>query len=228
MRTPRISGYLRQPIELRPHVVDRHVGVADDAVRPAARVGHLLHPGDLVLEFVLRPVRLHVDRLHHARAGEVLEELVDQVVAPDRPVGAEDARLHRAGQPRHVGLPPDVMVRIDDVGHAARLPSRFSTCAQTAPTDEPSARSSTSGRIAFSPSVCGLKFGSAASGVSQLTRQARRDEPRHRLAHRGRIAALEPVGEDRARRRRANSRRSAARRGRPARHRRCACRRPSR
>ena len=105
---------LREPVELRAHVGREQVGMAHDAVRPAGLVGHRLHPCDLGLEALRRPVRLHVDRPGHPATGDVLQVLVHEVIAPDRLVGAEDPRLHRPGQPRQVGPAPDVVMGIDD------------------------------------------------------------------------------------------------------------------
>ena len=98
--------------------------MADDGVRPAGFIRHSLHPRDLVLEPVRRPVGLHVDRTRHPAVREVVEILVDEVVAPDRLVGTEDPRLHRPEQPREIGLAPDVVVRVDDreTGHRGELP----------------------------------------------------------------------------------------------------------
>ena len=111
----------RKPVELRTHVVGAHVGIGDDRVRPACLVGGPLHPGRLVLISLRRPVGLHVDRLDDAEAGEVGAIFLDRIVAPDRLVGAENARLHRPDEPGKVGLPPDMMMAIDDRNHAALL-----------------------------------------------------------------------------------------------------------
>src|SRR6185503_19435209 len=54
----------------------------------------------------------------HAGAGEVVQIFRDVVVAADRLVGAEDARLHGADQPREVNLAPDVMMGVDNGSHA--------------------------------------------------------------------------------------------------------------
>ena len=114
---------LLQPVELRAHVLGQQIGIADDRVRPAAFVGGLLHPRDLVLGALLRPVRLHVDGFFHAAAGDVGEIFLDRIVAADFFVGPEDARQHRAGEPGQIGLPPDVMMRVDDGnGHEDATP----------------------------------------------------------------------------------------------------------
>ena len=77
-------------------------------------------------------------------------------------------------EPVAVGDRPEDVALVEINRDKPRI-RRLERVRQTARTDEPSAKSLTSGRIAFSPSVCGVKFGSAASGVSQLTRQASRD-----------------------------------------------------
>ena len=51
---------------------------------------------------------------------------------PDRLVGAEDARLHRAAQPGQVGLTPDVVMGVDEFGHAAFLCASESRVARIA------------------------------------------------------------------------------------------------
>src|SRR6266513_166924 len=165
----------RETVELRAHVIGAEVGKRDDGVRPSILVRGLLHPGRFVLEAVLGPVGLHVDRPGHTRAGEIVEIFTDGIVAPDRFIGAENTRLHRAGQPGQVSLAPDVMMRVDEVSHAALLCPSDSRCETIAALDPPSTKSSTKRRIAISASVCGLKPGPVASGVSQLRRQARRD-----------------------------------------------------
>ena len=116
-----------EPVELRPHVGDGEVGVGDDRVRPARFRGRPLHPGGLVLEAFARPVRLDVDRLDDVRARDVGPVFVDRIVAPDRLVGAENARLHRADEPRQVGLAPDVVMPVDDRNHAALLRAKVRT-----------------------------------------------------------------------------------------------------
>src|ERR1043166_2154087 len=143
-------------------------------MRPAKFVRRLLHPGGFIFETVIGPVGLHIDRLGDAGACEIGEILLDRIVAPDRLIGAEDARLHRPGQPGQVRLTPDVMMCVDERAHAAPFPSD-NRCETTAAVDPPSTRSSTKRWIAISASVCGVKPGPVASGVSQLTRQARRD-----------------------------------------------------
>jgi hypothetical protein len=108
-----------EPVELRPHVIRAKIRMGDDRVRPAGFLGGALDPGRFVLEALLGPVGLHINRLDDAIAGEVVEVFADRIVATDRLIGAEDARLHRPEQPGKVGLTPDVMMRIDDTGHAA-------------------------------------------------------------------------------------------------------------
>src|SRR5215213_9743567 len=144
-----------QTIQLRTDVVDAKIGVGDDGVRPAMILRGLLHPGGFVLETIIGPVGLHIYRARNAGASEVVEIFLNRIVAPDRLVGAEDAWLHRAAQPRQVGLTPDMMMGIDEFGHAAFLCPSESTCETIAAIDPPSTRSSTKRRIAISASVCG-------------------------------------------------------------------------
>ena len=145
----------RQAIQLRTDVIDVEIGVGDDGVRPVMILRGLLHPGRFVLEAVVGPVGLHIDRARHAGACEVAEIFLNRIVAPDRLVGAEDARLHRTAQPGQVGLTPDMMMGIDDFGHAAFLFPSERTCETIAADDPPSTRSSTKRRIAINASVCG-------------------------------------------------------------------------
>jgi hypothetical protein len=65
------------------------------------------------------PVGLHIDRLLHALPGDVGQVFGHRIVAADRLVGAEDARLHRARQPGQVRLPPDV-----EMASTALMPAR--------------------------------------------------------------------------------------------------------
>ncbi len=114
MRSPRMLRIFGQAVELRAHVGREKVGIADDAVRIAGLVGGALDVGDLVLEAVLGPVGLHIDRLDDVAAGDVGEIFADRIIAPDRLVGAENARLHRPIEPGQIGPPPDVMMGVDD------------------------------------------------------------------------------------------------------------------
>src|SRR5882724_6596993 len=164
-----------EPVELRAYVFHAEIRVGDDRMRPAGFRGGALHPGRLVLVPRLRPIRLYIDRLDDAIAREVVEVFADRIVATDRFVGTEDARLHRPDQPGKIGLAPYVMMRVDDADHAALRCRSESTCATTAALDPPSTMSSTKRRMAISASVCGTKPEPTASGVSQLRRQARRD-----------------------------------------------------
>ena len=109
----------RKPIELRAHVLDAEVGVGDNRMRPARRLGRTLYPGGLVLVALARPVGLHIDRLDDAGARDIGAEFLDRIVAADRLVGAEDPGLHRPGEPGQVGLPPDVVMAVDHGNHAA-------------------------------------------------------------------------------------------------------------
>src|SRR5258705_4477877 len=115
----------------------------------------LLHPGGFVFEAVVGPVGLHIDRARYTGACEIAEIFLDRIVAPDRLVGAEDARLHRAAQPGQVGLTPDMMMGIDNISHAAFLCPSERTCETIAAVDPPSTRSSTKRRMAISASGCG-------------------------------------------------------------------------
>ena len=101
---------LREPVELWPHVFGEQVGIADDGVRPAGLVGRPLHPRHFVGEPIRRPVGLHEGGARHRGARDVVEALVDEVVAPDPPrrgrrCGAASVRAATAGRPgaRHAG-----------------------------------------------------------------------------------------------------------------------------
>ena len=96
--------------ELRANIVHRHVGIADDRMRPAGFVGGSLHPCDLVLEAFPGPVGLDVDSLLDAGILLILEELLNWIVAADRFVGAEDAWHHRSTQPGQIVPAPYVEV----------------------------------------------------------------------------------------------------------------------
>src|SRR5258707_12837081 len=135
----------------------------------------LLHPRGFIFEAVIGPVGLHVNRADDAGAREIVEIFANGIIAADRFIGPEDARLHRAGQPGEIRLTPDMMMGVDDTSHAAPLRPSDSRCETTAALDPPSTGSSTKRWIAISASVCGRNPGALASGVSQLTRQARRD-----------------------------------------------------
>ena len=99
-----------QPVELWTDVVGEEIRVTDDPLGKAGLVGGFLHVGDFVLEGWFCPIALHVNRLDDAGAGDVGEELADRIIAPDRLVGSEDARLHRAVEPRQVAPVPDVVM----------------------------------------------------------------------------------------------------------------------
>ena len=74
------------------------------ALGPASLVADRLHPCDLVLEPGDRPVCLHVDGLNHTGTDDVVLVLGDRVVAPDRLIRPEDARLHRPAEPHEIVL----------------------------------------------------------------------------------------------------------------------------
>jgi hypothetical protein len=107
-----------KPVERRADIFGEQIGIADDGMRPAAFVGCLLHPGNLFLGAIRSPVRLHVDGFLDARPGNVAQVFVDRIVAANRLVGTKNARQHRANEPRQIGLPPDVMMRVDNGNHA--------------------------------------------------------------------------------------------------------------
>ena len=165
-------------------------------MRPAGLLRRALHPGGFVLETLVRPVGLDIDRLDDALAGEVVEIFVDRIVAPDRLVGTEDARLHRADEPRQVGLAPDVVMRVDDAGHAALLCRSDSTWSTIA--GGRSAVDHVVDETANRDQRLGLRHELAptASGVSQLSAPGAPRKLGDRVAQRAEIAALEPVGHD--------------------------------
>src|SRR5581483_4819494 len=114
-------------------------------MRPAVFVRGLLHPGGFVLEAIVRPIGLHIDRSGHAGTRKVIQIFLDRIVAPDRVIGTENALLHRSTQPRQVGLTPDMMMCVDEIAHAAlRVPSD-NKCDTTVALEPPSTRSSTKG-----------------------------------------------------------------------------------
>jgi hypothetical protein len=88
-----------KPVELWTNVIRAEISKGDDAVRPSMLVRGLLNPGRLVLEAVVGPVGLNINRFGHARACEIGEIFLDRIIAADRLIGPEDARLHRADQP---------------------------------------------------------------------------------------------------------------------------------
>ena len=75
-----------EPVELRTHV-DRHVRIADDAVRPAARIRDLAHPGDLVLE--LHPAHLGEEEPDEEEPHEGEAPVVGGVGSPVNPVATK-------------------------------------------------------------------------------------------------------------------------------------------
>src|ERR1700738_2465514 len=144
------QGIALEPVELKAHVVRGKIRIGDDRVRPAGLFGGALHPGGLTIEPLGRPIGLHIDRFYDAIAGEVIEIFADRIIAPDRFVRTKYARLHRPDQPGQISLPPDMMMRVDDAGHAALLCRSESTCGTTAAFDPPSALSSTKRWMAIS------------------------------------------------------------------------------
>jgi hypothetical protein len=128
-----------QTVALRAHVIDQKVGIADDGLRKTGLVGGALHVGDFVLEGVLRPIGLHVNRCGDAAVGNVGEIFADRIVTPDRLVRTEDTWLHRPVEPRQIGPPPDVVMGVDDRRHAAALSlAKFRTWVQMLSIDPPS------------------------------------------------------------------------------------------
>ena len=57
----------RKAVELRTDVVDAEVGEGDDRVGPSALLCGRLDPGNLVLEAVLGPIGLNIDRANDAQ-----------------------------------------------------------------------------------------------------------------------------------------------------------------
>ena len=109
----------RQAIEGRADVRGHEIGIGDERV---GKTGLVMGAGDIVgLLDRVGPVRLDIDGFLDAGAFQVGEEFGDGIVAADRLIGPEDARLHRSGEPGEGGLPPDVMMRVDD-GHVAASP----------------------------------------------------------------------------------------------------------
>ena len=113
------AGIFAQPVELRAHVGSEEVGIADDRLRIAGFVSSALYVGDLVGERLLGPIGLHIDGADDVAAGDIGKVFADRIVAPDRLVGAEDARLHRPFEPGQIGPPPDVVMGVDNGVHAA-------------------------------------------------------------------------------------------------------------
>ena len=197
-------------------------------MRPAAFLGGALHPGRLVLESLRRPIGLYIDRFDDAIAGEIVEIFADRIVATDRLVGAEDARLHRL-RPAREDRPG---ARCDDAHRRCR--SRGSPLSERKHMgDHRRARSPVDHVVdeaADGDQRLGLRHEAGAGRERRQPAQAP-GAPREfgdRVAQRREIAALQPVGQDDDRRRRGRSRRSVARPERPAARRRCGCRRPNR
>ena len=198
-------------------------------MRPAGLVVRPLHPFRLVLEIAPWPswsahrptarrrcLRCRRDiRGSDSRAGSARR---------GRRCAAASGRRARAGRPG---------ARCDDGrrrSRSRRPPSICSErmCATIAALEPPATMSSTNGRIASRPAVCGVKarVGRERRQPVEPPRAAR--QFRGRVAHRGDVAALEAVGD--------HDDRGAARIAGETRHgekrlqarRRCACRRPNR
>ena len=167
----------RKPVELRAHVVDAEIGIGDDAHaasrvrrrsaaprRPRPRSGRWpswsAHRPNEVTPVPARSSRYSLDR----------------IVAPDRLVGSEDARLHRAGSAR--ADRPDA--RYDDGRRRCRSRRSPASKRQHMRDDRRAGcrrrrdRRRSAGSRSAPRSAAGSR-GAVASGVSQLTRQARRD-----------------------------------------------------
>ena len=134
------AGIFGQAVELRPHVArpeNRHSRrwLAEIRFRRRLAARRRLRPRSASFG----PIALHVDGLRHAGAGEIGQIFADQIVAPDRLVGAEDARLHRSVEPRQIAAAPDVVMRVDDVRHAAFSFAISRTLAQMLSIEQPSA-----------------------------------------------------------------------------------------
>jgi hypothetical protein len=217
-----------QPVEVRAHVVLREVGIADDCLRPARLGRDARHPGDLVLEPVGRPVGLHVDRFHHAPVGDLGEIFRHRIIALDRLVGAEDARLHGADEPWQVLAAPDVVMGVDDRRHAARPPSATARCGTAVPANCRRRWHRRRARSTAWPRCAGqIRRRRQAGSARRCARPA--GKVPERIASWCRVvAAFQAVRQRPARGRRGRSWRSAGRRGRRGARRRCGCRRPSR
>ena len=85
-------------------------------------VGDRLQPARLVERAARTPHRGDMHRLRDALRLDVVDELLDRVVAADAEIVAEHARDRRIGQPCHILAQPDVMMRVDHrsvVGHVS-------------------------------------------------------------------------------------------------------------
>jgi hypothetical protein len=144
----------RQGGDLTACTLAGQVGVADDRLRPAGAASLGGHPGDLVGGLARRPVRLNVDGCLDALASDVEPVLLNRIVAADRLVGSEDARLHRAREPGQIVTPPDVEMGVDrHQPHRPREKPRISSA--IAPGLPPFPSRSSSGRIARNAPVSG-------------------------------------------------------------------------
>ena len=116
-------------VERRSRIGGAQVGMRNDAVGKAVGVPDRLSPCDFLELIAGSDVHLHENRLHDAVWLRVRPVIVDRIVAANGAVFAEDARLHRAREPRHAGGAPDVVMRVDDGFvqrcHALRIRLRF-------------------------------------------------------------------------------------------------------
>ena len=119
-----------------------------------------------------------------------------RIIAADRLVGSENARLHRADEPGQVGLPPDVMMAVDDRDHAALR------CVEAEHMVDDRRR-----RAAVDHFVDEARDRDQRLGLRlEILSDRERRQPAHApgaprklgdgVAHRQRIAALETVGDD--------------------------------
>ena len=179
-------------------------------------VGGLLHPARLVLESLARPVGLDIDRSRRRRSQQCRRDIPR---SDSRGGSARTGRRCAAASGRRATADRPA-ARCD--GGRRQSESCSLPCARARARDRRWPASSRrrrcrrrSARRPISASVCGLKFGPRASGVSQLTRQARRDSFATASASASGSPRSSP-SETMRTPRRAHSRRSAARRERPA------------
>src|SRR5262245_4267552 len=162
-----------QCIELLPDILGEHVGISDDRDREGSAAGGLRHEPHLIQRPRRRPVRLHVDGFGNAFGPAIGKIFLDRIIAPDRLMGTENARLHRSHQPGQIGLPPDVEMRVANLREAARASPMARIAWQSRDVELASPSDASSGRMARRASVSGRYSGSMASGVNQSILKAR-------------------------------------------------------
>ena len=171
MRMPRISGIERLPLQR----LGRHRRRAGRHSRRWRAASHAASATPCTQATsstapVLGPVGLDIDRFLDARAGDVGQELLDRIVAPDRLVGTEDARHHRPLQPWQIGLAPDVVMGVDDADHCLR----FAGAAGKRRRPRRAAAFSTAGSLRSKRSSAGRSLPSAsASSTGRMPAMAR-------------------------------------------------------